>query len=127
VILLVGHIVIPSALLVEADYAPAMWLRLAVWVPLTIGLARGLLQPVKGAIVAIQWFARMHGFDDQRHQAAPGTNPLHLKRGTPRAEMTAAIDSGQGVNQSSTLCERAAFLGQRHPPRKQHSTVVFVP
>jgi uncharacterized protein (DUF983 family) len=66
VILLVGHIVVPSALLVEANYAPAMWLQFAVWMPLTIALALGLLQPVKGAIVAVQWFAGMHGFGEQR-------------------------------------------------------------
>jgi uncharacterized protein (DUF983 family) len=62
VILVVGHTVVPLALLVETDYAPAMWLQIALWVPLTIGLAVGLLQPVKGAIVAMQWFAGMHGF-----------------------------------------------------------------
>jgi uncharacterized protein (DUF983 family) len=30
---------------------------------LTIGLALGLLQPVKGAIVGFQWALYMHGFD----------------------------------------------------------------
>jgi len=61
-ILLVGHTVVPLALLVEAEYAPAMWLQVAAWVPLTIGLSLGLLQPLKGAIVAMQWFGGMHGF-----------------------------------------------------------------
>jgi uncharacterized protein (DUF983 family) len=61
-ILLVGHTVVPLALLVETEYAPAMWLQLAAWVPLTIGLSLGLLQPIKGLIIAVQWFAGMHGF-----------------------------------------------------------------
>jgi hypothetical protein len=30
---------------------------------LTVALALGLLQPVKGAIVAWQWAQYMHGFD----------------------------------------------------------------
>src|SRR5215475_10875141 len=47
VILLVGHIVVPAALLVETDYSPAMWLQIAVWVPVTIGLALSLIQPIK--------------------------------------------------------------------------------
>jgi uncharacterized protein (DUF983 family) len=65
-ILLVGHIVVPLALLVETEYAPAMWLQLAAWVPLTIGLSLGLLQPIKGAIIAMQWFGGMHGFARSR-------------------------------------------------------------
>jgi uncharacterized protein (DUF983 family) len=62
VILLVGHIVVPLALMVETEYAPAMWLQFAAWVPLTIGLSLGLIQPIKGAIIAMQWFGGMHGF-----------------------------------------------------------------
>jgi hypothetical protein len=31
----------------------------------TIGMALGLLQPVKGTIVAAQWANYMHGFDPQ--------------------------------------------------------------
>jgi uncharacterized protein (DUF983 family) len=38
----------------------------ALWIPLTIGLSVGLLQPVKGAVVALQWFAGMHGFDEAK-------------------------------------------------------------
>jgi uncharacterized protein (DUF983 family) len=73
-ILLVGHTVVPLALLVEAEYAPAMWLQLAAWVPLTIGLSLGLLQPIKGAIVAVQWFGGMHGFARSRaRRRAPAT------------------------------------------------------
>jgi len=35
-------------------------------VPLTIGLSLGLLQPIKGAIIAMQWFGGMHGFARSR-------------------------------------------------------------
>ena len=41
--------------------------------PLTAGLALGLLQPVKGAIVGWQWAHYMHGFDPAA-QADRGQN-----------------------------------------------------
>ena len=63
VILIVGHIIVPSALIVETAYHPPYWVHLALWAPLTLGLALSLLQPIKGAIVAWQWAQRMHGFD----------------------------------------------------------------
>src|SRR5262249_24362648 len=62
VILIVGHIVVPLALAVEMEFAPPLWVHWALWIPLTLGLAIGFLQPVKGAIVAWQWAHRMHGF-----------------------------------------------------------------
>ena len=34
------------------------------------GLTIGLLQPVKGAIIALQWALRMHGFDGKAETAA---------------------------------------------------------
>ena len=75
VIFLVGHILVPLALVVETEYAPAMWLQFAVWVPLTIALSLALIQPIKGAVVALQWSAGMHGFAEARavreHEANP--------------------------------------------------------
>jgi len=63
VILIVGHVVVPLALVVEVAYSPPYWLHAVLWLPLTIGLAVGLLQPIKGAIVGWQWANYMHGFD----------------------------------------------------------------
>ncbi len=62
VILIVGHIVVPLALLVEIEFAPPYWVHFLIWLPLTLTLALGLLQPVKGATVAWQWAHTMHGF-----------------------------------------------------------------
>jgi uncharacterized protein (DUF983 family) len=53
VILLVGHIVIPSMLIVERLYQPPLWVHTAIWVPLTLILAIGLLRPIKGATVGL--------------------------------------------------------------------------
>jgi uncharacterized protein (DUF983 family) len=63
VILIVGHLVLPLALIVEIAYSPPYWLHAAIWLPFTAGLAVGLLQPIKGAIVGWQWANYMHGFD----------------------------------------------------------------
>jgi uncharacterized protein (DUF983 family) len=63
VILIVGHIVVPLALAIETAYRPPFWIQFAFWLPVTVALALLLLQPVKGAIVALQWAYRMHGFD----------------------------------------------------------------
>jgi uncharacterized protein (DUF983 family) len=72
-ILIVGHIVVPLALLVETEFAPPYWVHTLVWGTLTILLTLGLLQPIKGAIVGWQWAHYMHGFDpdDPEHDAPP--------------------------------------------------------
>jgi uncharacterized protein (DUF983 family) len=62
VILIVGHIIVPLALLVETEITPAYWVHVALWLPLTLGLSLALLQPVKGVIVGWQWAQQMHGF-----------------------------------------------------------------
>jgi uncharacterized protein (DUF983 family) len=65
VIVIVGHIVVPTILWVETDYSPSVPLQLAIYLPLTLVLSLLLLQPVKGAVVGVQWALRMHGFDEQ--------------------------------------------------------------
>jgi uncharacterized protein (DUF983 family) len=65
VIVIVGHIVVPLALLIETNYSPPVALQLAIYLPLTFIASLVLLQPVKGAVVAVQWALRMHGFDDE--------------------------------------------------------------
>jgi uncharacterized protein (DUF983 family) len=65
VIVIVGHIVVPLALMIETNYSPPVTLQLAIYLPLTLVASLLLLQPVKGAVVAVQWALRMHGFDEQ--------------------------------------------------------------
>jgi uncharacterized protein (DUF983 family) len=65
VIVIVGHIVVPTILWIEADYAPSIALQLAIYLPFTLIASLLLLQPVKGAVVGVQWALRMHGFDEQ--------------------------------------------------------------
>jgi uncharacterized protein (DUF983 family) len=74
VIILVGHIVVPLAMYVEVVYSPAYWIQAALWLPLILGMSVGLLQPVKGAVVALQWHTGMHGFAAGKQQRE---NALH--------------------------------------------------
>ena len=62
VILIVGHVVIAGFMGMEKYFALTMWEHLAVWVPITLLMSIGLLQPTKGAVVGLQWALRMHGF-----------------------------------------------------------------
>ena len=63
VITIVGHIVVPLAFAVETAFRPDYAIHLLLWLPLIVILSLALLQPVKGATVAVQWSLRMHGFD----------------------------------------------------------------
>lgn len=62
VVVIVGHIVVGAFMGVEATSTLSTWQHLAIWVPLTIALSVGLLRPVKGAVVGLQWALYMHGF-----------------------------------------------------------------
>jgi uncharacterized protein (DUF983 family) len=64
VIVIVGHVMVPIFLLIETNYAPPVWLQLSIYLPLVLFASLALLQPVKGAVVGLQWALRMHGFDD---------------------------------------------------------------
>jgi uncharacterized protein (DUF983 family) len=65
VIVIVGHIVVPLALMIETNYSPPVALQLAIYLPVTFVASLALLQPVKGAVVGMQWALRMHGFDEE--------------------------------------------------------------
>jgi uncharacterized protein (DUF983 family) len=67
---IVAHIVVGLVLWTEITYAPPVWVHWSLWLPLTVILTLALLQPVKGAIVALQWGLRMHGFGASRSLAS---------------------------------------------------------
>jgi uncharacterized protein (DUF983 family) len=71
VIVIVGHLVVPTALTIETNYSPPVWLQLAIYLPFTLVASLALLQPVKGAVVGLQWALRMHGFDDNPPDGIP--------------------------------------------------------
>jgi len=65
-IVIVGHILVPIVLAVETEIAPPMWLSMTMWPLVALIATLALLQPIKGAVVAIQWFIGMHGFEDSK-------------------------------------------------------------
>src|SRR6478736_5370013 len=71
VIVIVGHMVVPTILWIETNYTTPAWLSYAAYLPFTFFASLGLLQPVKGAVVGLQWALRMHGFDDNPTDGIP--------------------------------------------------------
>ena len=69
VIVIVGHVVLGGFLAVEMTLTWSTWQHMALWGPLTLIMALGLLQPIKGAVIGLQWANYMHGF---------GGEPDHL-------------------------------------------------
>ena len=69
VMFIVGHVVIGAMLVYEMAAQPAMWLHAAIFMPMTVIMSLALLRPVKGALIALQWAKRMHGFDPEERSA----------------------------------------------------------
>jgi uncharacterized protein (DUF983 family) len=55
IIFILGFLVVPLALWVESRFAPPMWLHMAIWPPVILGGALGLLRPMKGVMIALQY------------------------------------------------------------------------
>jgi hypothetical protein len=55
VTLLAGFVVVGAALVVEVKYEPPMWLHLAIFLPLTLVVCLGMLRPLKGVLVSLQY------------------------------------------------------------------------
>lgn len=88
VILLVGHVVGYLILTFEMGYDLPLWFSLTVWPALTLGLALALLQPVKGAVVGLQYAFAMHGFET-RPPPRPGADAQAGLPTTDRGSWTA--------------------------------------
>jgi len=55
IIFILGFLVVPLALLFESQFQPPMWLHLAIWPLVIVGGALGLLRPMKGVMIALQF------------------------------------------------------------------------
>jgi uncharacterized protein (DUF983 family) len=56
IILILGFIVVGLALVVEVNYEPPLWLHALLWGPMIIGGSIGMLRPMKGLMIAVQYF-----------------------------------------------------------------------
>ncbi|WP_233385709.1 DUF983 domain-containing protein [Methylobacterium sp. C25] len=82
VIFLVGHIVGYLILTFEMGYDVPLWVSVTLWPGLTLGLAAALLQPVKGAVIGLQYATRMHGFGTSP-PPRPGAEETRVGSGHP--------------------------------------------
>jgi len=55
VILIAGFIVLGAALYVEIKYEPPMWVHMAIFLPMVLVVVLGMLRPLKGLLVALQY------------------------------------------------------------------------
>ncbi|WP_322989818.1 MULTISPECIES: DUF983 domain-containing protein [unclassified Hoeflea] len=55
VILIIGFVVLGSALWLEVNYSPALWVHLLLWIPLATLLSLTLLRGLKGLMIALQY------------------------------------------------------------------------
>jgi uncharacterized protein (DUF983 family) len=55
VILIVGFIVAGGALISEIAWSPPIWVHAVLWGPLVLILCLGLLRPLKGVLIAMQY------------------------------------------------------------------------
>jgi uncharacterized protein (DUF983 family) len=76
VVVIVGHIMVGGFLATEMLLSLPNWAHLAIWMPVTILASLALLQPVKGAVIGLQWANRMHGFSGQEDGTADALPPL---------------------------------------------------
>ncbi len=72
VIFLVGHLIGYGILMTETKMEMPLWAHLSIWPLLTVILCLALLQPVKGAVVGLQYALGMHGFGAKRSKEKTG-------------------------------------------------------
>ena len=70
-ILLTGHIMAPVIIALIKDTQLSTAAAASIIFPMMIALMIGLIQPAKGAIIALQWWFGMHGFEKERPPADP--------------------------------------------------------
>ena len=65
-IFLTGHLMAPLIIALVRDAQLSVPALMMIILPLAMILMIGLLQPAKGAIIALQWWFGMHGFRKER-------------------------------------------------------------
>ena len=113
-IVIVGHIVVPLTLYVELAYTPSYGVHAMIWLPVILGLALGLLQPIKGTIVAMQWLMGMHVFAAAklaREVSAPAVEDL-ADGGTVEASAQARLEQHTRLQRMQAAAPDQAGLAQ---------------
>lgn len=69
-IFVTGHLLVPVIISLVRDAEISLSMLAAIIFPLASVLMIGLLQPAKGAVIAVQWWFGMHGFQRERLSSA---------------------------------------------------------
>ncbi|HEY1723465.1 MAG TPA: DUF983 domain-containing protein [Magnetospirillaceae bacterium] len=62
-IIVVGHLVVPIALIMEQRYHPQVWIQEVIWLPVVALLSLALLPRSKGLVLALLWSWKAEGSD----------------------------------------------------------------
>ena len=54
-IMILGFLILGGALIVEFRLHPPLWVHVVLWTPVTLAVALGLLRPLKGLLIALQY------------------------------------------------------------------------
>lgn len=55
IMFIAGFLVVGAALLVELRYEPPFWVHALLWIPFVLMVSLGLLRPLKGLMIALQY------------------------------------------------------------------------
>ncbi len=61
-----GHLLAPIIIALVLDFDLSAGALVAIILPLAVAIMLALLQPAKGAVIALQWWNGMHGFRSER-------------------------------------------------------------
>jgi len=78
VVTIVGHLVLTGYMMTDLILPLSTWQHLAFWAPVTLASSLALMQPVKGAVIGLQWALKMHGFgghEDTPEDSLPPRDP----------------------------------------------------
>jgi uncharacterized protein (DUF983 family) len=78
VVTIVGHLVLAGYMMTDLVLPLDTWQHLAIWAPVTLASSVALMQPVKGAVIGLQWALKMHGFsgnEDEPEDILPPRDP----------------------------------------------------
>ncbi|MFC7048133.1 DUF983 domain-containing protein [Emcibacter nanhaiensis] len=64
-IFIVGHIVVPALVYMEAILHPPTWLQITLWPTVALALSLALLPVLKGGVVGMMWALGLKG--DEQH------------------------------------------------------------
>ena len=115
VMFVVCHVVGYGIYIAETHYENVpLWLHVVLWPSLAVGLCLALLQPVKGAVVGLQYGLRMHGFGGMP-TAHSGTEDVYVGERAGRTAEAVLRDRGPGAALAEPAAEGRRYADRGRP------------